>query len=136
MVLYSFTGGADGAFPEGGLLRTSSGHLYGTTIGGGYPQEGSVFELSSNGKFKLLHSFGAGGLDGASPSGNLVRDSAGNLYGTTSSGGLCAGFGTVFKLDKKNNFFRFYSFPAWGADGQSPSALNPDAAGNFVGVAA
>src|SRR5258708_35136359 len=105
MVLYSFTGGADGAFPEGGLLRTSSGHLYGTTIGGGYPQEGSVFDLSSNGKFKLLHSFGAGGLDGASPSGNLVRDSAGNLYGTTARGGhLCNLWNGIYDERRVSNF--------------------------------
>jgi uncharacterized repeat protein (TIGR03803 family) len=134
-VLYSFTGGADGAFPEGGLLRTSAGRLYGTTIGVGDPQEGSVFEVSASGKFKLLHSFGAGGLGGASPSGNLVRDSAGNLYGTTSGGGAGAGFGTVFKLDKKNNFSVFYSFPAGGADGQSPSGLTLDPAGNLYGAA-
>ena len=102
-VLYSFTGGADGEFPAAALIQDSAGNLYGTTSYGTPPRTGSVFKLSPSGKFTVLHSFGTGGADGASPVASLVRDPAGNLYGTTIAGGS-SGLGTVFKLDKKGNF--------------------------------
>jgi uncharacterized repeat protein (TIGR03803 family) len=131
-VLYSFTGGADGALPLGGVILDSAGNLYGTTRGageGGF--EGSVFKLSPKGKFTLLHSFGTGGAGGAQPYAGLVRDSAGNLYGTTSEGGL--GAGTVFKLDRKGNFSVLHSFS--GTDGAMPTApLILDPAGNLYGT--
>ena len=95
-VLYMFTGGADGAIPQGGLLRDKAGNLYGTTYKGGDTNLGTVFRINANGQFQTLHSF-AGGAEGARPTGRLIRDAAGNLYGTTSVGGP-ANEGTVFKL--------------------------------------
>jgi uncharacterized repeat protein (TIGR03803 family) len=90
-VLYSFTGGADGGNPSAGVIRDSAGNLYGATTIGGAPGMGYgvVFELDTAGTETVLHTF-AGGADGANPVGGLVRDSAGNLYGTTQDGG--AGF--------------------------------------------
>jgi uncharacterized repeat protein (TIGR03803 family) len=134
-VLYSFTGGADGALPEAALIQDSAGNLYGTTVGGEVGITlGSVFKLSHSGKFTLLHSFGVGGTGGAEPFAGLVRDSAGNLYGTTFSGGA-SGAGTIFKLNKKNTFSVLYSF-AHGADGWGPTAsLILDPAGNLYGTA-
>lgn len=100
-VLYSFKGGKDGYVPDGDLVFNSAGNLYGATIFGGgkgttcnplYQYCGTVFELSppqqKGGKWteRVLHSF-AGGIDGANPNGGLVLDSAGGIYGTTSSGG-------------------------------------------------
>jgi uncharacterized repeat protein (TIGR03803 family) len=95
-VLYSFTGGADGADPDGVLLREAGGNLYGTTGGGGSSGAGTVFEVTSTHVEKALYSF-TGGADGSVPSGSLVRDAQGNFYGTTSRGGASS-FGTVFKL--------------------------------------
>jgi uncharacterized repeat protein (TIGR03803 family) len=99
-VLHSFTGGADGAVPNGGLIRDAAGNLYGASGGG----NGQVFKLTKAGKLIVLYTF-AGGADGAGPNGGLVRDSAGNLYGTTMGGGdlNCnfngiSGCGVVFKL--------------------------------------
>jgi uncharacterized repeat protein (TIGR03803 family) len=65
-VLYSFTGGADGAEPYAGLLRDSAGNLYGTTVFGGASNWGVVFKLNKTGE-TVLHSY-TGGADGGGPS--------------------------------------------------------------------
>ena len=98
-VLHSFAGGtSDGSDPNGGLLLGSSGSLYGTTSTGGAYDLGTVFKLSSDGTEVLLHSFAGGATDGSSPKAGLIVDSAGNLYGTTSAGGVNDD-GTVFELN-------------------------------------
>jgi uncharacterized repeat protein (TIGR03803 family) len=100
-VLHSFTGGADGAHPtNAGLIFDANGNLYGTTAAGGADGQGVVFELapSPDGTWteSVLYSF-TGGADGGYPAAGLTLDPAGNLYGTTLSGG--ADFnGVVFKL--------------------------------------
>jgi uncharacterized repeat protein (TIGR03803 family) len=132
-VLYSFTGGADGAFPTAGLIQDSAGNLYGTTSNGSPPQTGSVFKLSPSGRFKVLHSFGIGGTGGARPYAGLVQDSAGNLYGTTIGGGG-SGQGTVFKMDKRGKFRVLYSFSGNADGGQPYSPLILDAVGNLYGT--
>jgi uncharacterized repeat protein (TIGR03803 family) len=76
----------------------AAGNLYGTTNSGGVSQKGSVFKLtrSSGGwTFTTLHDF-TGGADGANPVGNRILDSAENLYGTASAGGL--GYGVAFEV--------------------------------------
>jgi uncharacterized repeat protein (TIGR03803 family) len=93
-VLYSFTGGADGANPRAALLRDTAGNLYGVAAYGG-KGGGTVFKLTSAGDFTVLHTFS--GPDGSEPFGGLATDSAGNLYGTTEAGGTLS-FGTVFKI--------------------------------------
>src|ERR1022692_13994 len=106
-VLYTFFGGKDGAEP--GTLRwdAAMGNLYGATAYGGgtakeCPQQangftgcGTVFKLDSNNEETILHSF-TGGTEGRFP-GLGLRDTAGNLYGTTGEGGSM-GCGVVFKL--------------------------------------
>ena len=97
--LYSFRGQPDGSFPYGALLPSASGKFYGTTYYGGQNDIGSVYELTprSTGEWRerVIYSFRTG-TDGNSPISNLVSDATGNLYGTTSEGGL--GSGTIFKL--------------------------------------
>ena len=98
--LYSFAGGTDGSGPAGGVIFDEAGNLYGVTSDGGSGGSGTVFELKpgKNGHWtkKILYSF-TGGSDGSSPDSILIFDKAGNLYGTTPSGGS-AGNGTVFEL--------------------------------------
>jgi uncharacterized repeat protein (TIGR03803 family) len=104
-VLYSFTGGADGGRTRGsGLIRDPAGNLYGATFSGGSgscPDRGYgagcgvVFKVSKTGKEIVLHQFT--GADGAQPRATLLRDAAGNLYGTTLYGGA-NGRGEVFKI--------------------------------------
>ena len=115
-LLYSFTGDADGKSPNGSLISDEQGNLYGTTPA--YPQStsyGTVFELTQSG-LVILHAF-TGAPDGQNPSAGLVRDKAGNLYGTTSSGGSGAcvsqgihGCGIVFQLTPAGNEIVLYSF--------------------------
>jgi uncharacterized repeat protein (TIGR03803 family) len=99
-VLHNFGKSEDGAFPFTGMIFGASGHLYGTTYGGGTEGDGTVFELtqSANGSWteKVLHSFGTG-QDGVSPEAGLILDQAGNLYGTTTVGGTHDD-GAVFEL--------------------------------------
>jgi uncharacterized repeat protein (TIGR03803 family) len=91
-VLHSFTGGADGLGPYGGLIRDGAGNLYGTTQAGGANSYGTVFKLDAANKLTVLHSFNV--EEGCYSSASLFRDPAGNLYGTTSS---CGEFGSGTK---------------------------------------
>jgi uncharacterized repeat protein (TIGR03803 family) len=95
-VLHTFTNGADGGQPVAGLIRDATGNLYGTTYSGGASNNGTVFKLDTTGKETVLHSF-TGGWNGFGPFGGVVRDAAGNLYGTTNYGGAL-GHGTVYKI--------------------------------------
>ncbi len=129
-VLYSFTGGADGANPEAGLVRDPDGSLYGTTIAGG-SGSGVVFKVDSNGTETVLHTF-TSGADGGYPQAGLIRDLNGDLYGTTSGGGS-PGPGVVFKLDTTGAETVLYTFTG-GADGGTPyGGLVRDSAGNLYG---
>jgi uncharacterized repeat protein (TIGR03803 family) len=114
-VLYRFCrlGGThclDGQFPAGGLIIGTDGNLYGTTSqgGGGTRNRGTVFELTPNTSRTAwtetaLYSFcrldARHCTDGAGPSGGLIMDAAGNLYGTTANGGIGEA-GVVFELVK------------------------------------
>ena len=68
------------------MIRDSAGNLYGTTTGGGAANAGVVYKLDTTGQETVLYSF-TGGADGANPDAGVIRDSAGNLYGTTTDGG-------------------------------------------------
>jgi uncharacterized repeat protein (TIGR03803 family) len=133
------------AFPRGedpvnaGVITDASGNLYGETAGGGAFGDGTIYELkhtSTGYKYALLYSF-ASGTDGDYPSGGLIFDSAGNLYGTTASGG--PGFdGDVFELKPAGNGTWtetvLYTFTG-NSDGVNPeSALAMDSSGNLFGT--
>ena len=116
-VLHSFTGGADGKWPYAGVIRDSAGNLYGTTQAGGTAGAGVVYVVDPAGKETVLHSF-TGGADGGEPQAGVVRDEAGNLYGTTLGGGT-AKSGVVYKVDPTGHETVLYSFSG-GADGNEP----------------
>jgi len=130
-VLYTFTAYADGGYPLFGVVLDKAGNLYGTTAGygelaGGKFGQGVVFELETGGTYKVLYTF-TGGADGGGP-GSLVRDSAGNLYGTTENDGdsQCdvgapGGCGVVFQLTPSGVFSVLHAFTG-GADGGVPYA--------------
>jgi uncharacterized repeat protein (TIGR03803 family) len=117
-VLHSF-GYSDGAYPAASLLRDKDGNLYGTTSQGGGSPFGTVFKLATDGTETVLHAF-TGGDDGGSPDAAVIMDTAGNLYGTTLSGGA-SGAGTVFKLARDGTETVMYSFTG-GTDGADPEA--------------
>ncbi len=138
-ILHSFESGSDGAWPYDGLIADSAGDLYGTTnVGGGgncqFGGCGTVFRLTSSGTETVLYSF-QGGSDGAYPYGGLTFDRAGNLFGTTGTGGNCTeSCGTVFKLGTDGTKHILYAFQG-GSDGAVPlGTLFIDRKGNLYGV--
>jgi uncharacterized repeat protein (TIGR03803 family) len=148
VVLHTFAGSpTDGASPYAGLVLDPAGNLYGTTGRGGSGGCnnnlgcGTVFKVSSTGAETVLHSF-TGGADGETPLAGLIRDRAGNLFGTTNAGGAgcpssAYGCGVVFELGSNGTEKVLYSF-AGGADGANPTyaGLIRDASSNFYGTTA
>jgi uncharacterized repeat protein (TIGR03803 family) len=155
-VLYNFTSfegsGSDGGQPYGGLIQDAQGNLYGTTLYGGGDDTfdvmwgmGTVYKISPDGTETVLHSFQF--TDGEYPTSTLVRDSAGNLYGTTQFGGYTGnstcehgdpaffqeGCGTIFKLDPSGNLTTLYTFHGL-TDGYYPNIDLIDASGNLYGT--
>ena len=162
-VLYNFAGGSDGTTPYAGLIEVK-GQLYGTTMTGGStgtcpgaptPGCGTVFQLTppsmpgSVWTETVIHRFQGGTNDGASPEDALIADRAGNLYGTTSAGGIqsCSGgCGIVFKLQPpslpggawtETVLYRFKGVPSGNGNGDaaSPNGMVFDRHGNLFGMA-
>lgn len=154
-VVYVFKGGKDGSLPDSSLVWDEAGNLYGTTLTGGdasCPQGagwgcGVVFKLTpdANGGWKetVLHRFtgkGDGALPNANGAGGLTLDAAGNLYGTAVWGGvinsLCVnGCGTVYKIDKNDNFTVLYKFKGPYNDAKIPwGTLAMDSTGDLFGI--
>ncbi|MGA2738827.1 MAG: choice-of-anchor tandem repeat GloVer-containing protein [Bryobacteraceae bacterium] len=134
--LYEFTGGADGGRPMANLIGDGLGNVYGTASEGGSGSfgegNGVVFELNVNTLVQtVLYTFT--GLAGTCPAGPLLRDSSGNLYGTTMSGGAL-GHGTVFKLDTSGNLTPLHDFPGGPNGGNPVAGLTMDTDGNLWGV--
>jgi uncharacterized repeat protein (TIGR03803 family) len=117
--LYSFTGGADGAAPQG-TLQTAGALQYGVTRYGGAHGQGTVFSFDpSNSTFALLHQF-TGGADGGQPAAQLSATGS-ILYGVTYTGGT-NGAGTLFSITDTGQFTTLYSFGATATDGSLPAA--------------
>jgi len=147
-VLHSFNGVPDGTEPSYGVIQDEQGNLYGTTAQGGDPTKcdgagcGVVFKVTHSGKETLLYSF-TGGADGGGPSGPLLRDADGNLYGVTAYGGdlsVCQtgrffnGCGVLFRLDTSGKEIALYDFRG-GPVGRTPQGgLVRDSNGAFYGV--
>jgi uncharacterized repeat protein (TIGR03803 family) len=140
-ILHSFDQSAktrDGWGPLAGLVRDSSGNLYGTTEFGGDHGAGTVFEVSpqSDGTWseQVIHSCGVSRKDGTNSFASLILDSAGNLYGTTEYGGNKL-FGTVFKLSPSSTGWTeqiLYNFSYLSTSGYNPNgSLIFDASGNL-----
>lgn len=148
--LYNFTGHDDGGNPSSGgaLILDAAGNLYGTTHNGGARRNyGTVFELSPNGdgtwSEKVLHSFNGPG--GISPSGGLIADAAGNLYGEAFGPGSYLGFGgepesggqLVYQLSPNGDgswsetILHFFHYPA---NSGPAMGLTMDSSGNLYGT--
>lgn len=162
-VLYTFTGGADGAVPIGGVVLDSAGNLYGTThfggdetspnclgsSGAGHPPGcGVVYKLTpaESGPWTqtVLYTFTAGS-DGAFPWAGVILDSSGNVYGTTVTGGHAfscnaggGGCGVVFKLTPTDKGpwteSILHAFTGHADGNQLLGGLTFDAGGNLYGV--
>jgi len=128
-VLHNFGGKlahtGDGAYPNGALVEDSQGDLYGTTVYGGACYIGTVFMWQRKAhRFRLVHSFGprqpdGTNSDGAFPRAGLVRDARGNLYGTTSEGGVY-NLGLVFEISLPDAHFRVVHYFSGSSKGYEP----------------
>jgi uncharacterized repeat protein (TIGR03803 family) len=138
-ILINFNG-TNGDKPPGGLIADANSNLYGTTDLGGAKDAGTVFEIAKTvsgyaSTPTVLVSFN--GADGKHPSGGLLADANGNLFGTTNLGGA-NDLGTVFEIEKTASGYT--STPTVlvrfdGADGANPFAgLIADANGNLFGT--
>jgi len=135
-VLHSFAG-LDGQTPTTPVILDKAGNIYGTTEHGGPGLCGGcgvVFKVDTAGNETVLHSF-AEGRDSCSPDQGLVRDNAGNLYGTTTRCGS-SNKGTIFKIGSEGRFTLLHSFSGYPADGARPfyGHLTVDKSGNLYGV--
>lgn len=118
-VLFTFTNTNQGEQPDAGLIRDSSGNLYGTTqYGGTQGGYGTIFRLDPQGNETVLYSF-AGTPDGEDPYAPLVADGAGNIYGTTIYGGTEGGYGTAFQFSNTGKLTLLHSF------GSNPDGADP-----------
>ncbi len=125
-VLYRFQGQADGGFPDGGLLRDAAGNLYGSTDIAGILTDcgnygcGTVYKLTANGQFSVLHSF-TGRSDGQNLNNysSMIQDSQGNLYDLTSNGGA-GNNGLIYRMSPTGAELVLHTFPSSPNDGLGP----------------
>ena len=131
-VLHGFSGDADGGYPYAGVIEASDGNFYGTAVFGGPAGMGTIFRLSVDGTFAVLHAF-TGADDGAYPYAAVVQANDGNLYGTTLQGGAFDA-GTMFAVTQAGTFTTLYTF-AGSLDGAYPAAaLTSGTDGNIYGT--
>jgi uncharacterized repeat protein (TIGR03803 family) len=134
---------SDGSLPAGGLSLDEAGNVFGASAGGGENFSGTIFELSPRDarrwKEKILYDFCLSGCsDGQSPTG-IVRDGAGNSYGTTVGQGVNGKGGTLFKLRADGAFTVLHAFCSAPdcTDGHQPGAPPVlDTLGNLYGTTA
>jgi uncharacterized repeat protein (TIGR03803 family) len=125
-VLHSFDGD-EGGSPDGGLERDGAGNLYGATLFSRFTSAGAVFQLAPDGTLIVRKTFhNTNRKKGAFPYGGVVRDAAGNLYGTTEEGGdpNCNGLlgcGVVYRIAPSGKFKLLHAFSD-GTDGGFPVA--------------
>ena len=132
--LYSFTGGLDGAQPEGGLALGIDGNFYGTTAANGLlsTNAGTVFRITPQGAFTNLYRF-SGGSDGAQPLATLVQGADTNFYGTTVAGGTNH-LGVVFKMTPAGTLTTLWQFNGITDGNQLVAGLVQGTNGNFYGT--
>ena len=136
--LVSFNG-TNGEYPNAGLIADAAGDLFGTTYSGGANGDGTVFELVNNGggSYTLTTLASFTGTNGADPIAGLIADAAGDLFGTTSSGGA-NGDGTVFELSGTATPTQLEISGTLTLDGGSGGATGPgqvllsDSSANFI----
>lgn len=144
-VLYSFGANATDAYsPSGRLVQGRDGALYGVSASGGLYGGGTVFRVTMDGKYALLHSFGATPEDAIVPLGGLTEGADGSFYGVTASGGAnrCpqipqagSNCGTIFRMSPSGAVTILHSFGASSTDGVTPSVPPIQASdGNFYGT--
>jgi uncharacterized repeat protein (TIGR03803 family) len=138
--IHTFGAAENGSNPVGTPVLDQAGNVYGTTEGGGAYNSGTVYKLSPGRRrwtYEILYSFKSGPEDGSQPFAGIVFDAAGNIYGTTFSGGE-SGQGTVYELVAPVGTGSYTEKVLWSfnfPDGFRPvDSLILDSAGNLYGT--
>lgn len=107
---YAFPGPAGGAEPYGGLTLGTDGNFHGTTYGGGFYSDGTIFTWTSTTGLNLLYGF-SDSTDGAQPTAPPIEGADGNFYGTTCpQGAFSTGYGSIYKITPSGTFTSLYDF--------------------------
>lgn len=117
--IYDFNGTVDGQNPNGEIIEVEDGVFYGTLRFGGPNSAGTVYSLTENGEFELLHAFD-GSTNGQFPYSGVLAHSDGNLYGTTINGGN-NGDGIIYRITQEGSFEKLHDLFGF-FDGESPEA--------------
>ncbi|HET9307877.1 MAG TPA: choice-of-anchor tandem repeat GloVer-containing protein [Candidatus Sulfotelmatobacter sp.] len=129
---FDFTHGAQ---PYAGVIQATDGNFYGTTYSGGAWGGGTIYKITSQGKFTVVFNLGGHAYDPSGPVTALVQGNDGTFYGTTPYGGDTNNDGAVFKVTPAGVFTTLYAFS--GPDGYSPGGPLVQASdGNFWGTTA
>jgi uncharacterized repeat protein (TIGR03803 family) len=136
--LVSYTNN-DGAEPFSGVTQGQDGSFYGVTEDGGTNGTGTIFKITPQGAFVLVHTFskmaGYTNADGSYPQAKLTLGHDGALYGTTVAGGTNGNYGTVFKITTNDTLITLHAFNFNdGENSAAPLVLGRD--GNFYGATA
>jgi len=121
----------DAQRPYAGLVQAPDGNLYGSTLRGGVNDKGTLFRITLDGTYTVLHSFD--GNDGENPEGTLIVGPDGNLYGTTLQGGS-SGRGSVYRTTTDGTVTTLYSFPSLSAFSTLGLAINATGANPRAGL--
>jgi uncharacterized repeat protein (TIGR03803 family) len=136
--LHAFTGLADGAFPQGGLVQGADGELYGMTVGGGVANgatPGVIFKITPGGALTTLYTFcsQSGCSDGSGSNQPLIQATDGNFYGVTCGCGNGGdGNGNIFRMTPSGTFTVMHALSA--NDGADPRALLQATSGVLYGT--
>ncbi len=131
--LFDFESDFEGRHPNSELMLHGDGLYYGTARFGGTGSAGTIFSISPEGDFTLLHSFGSS-ANGQFPHGGLSLGTDGFFYGTTISGGTF-GNGTVFKVSSEGEFTKLFDLFSFFHGSSPQGSLVLTASGTFLGVA-
>ncbi|MDB6131734.1 MAG: hypothetical protein JWM04_2841, partial [Verrucomicrobiales bacterium] len=137
LLLHSFLGNQDGAFPQSEVLQASDNNLYGTTINGGPADAGAIYKLSTSGSgYSVVYQFTGNNGDGRQPQGGLIQATNGVLYGSTTYGGTTADGGTLYKINTDGTLYtQLYQFSGTGTDGGNVvSTLTKGTTDNLFGT--
>jgi uncharacterized protein (TIGR03437 family) len=136
--LYSFPPGVFDESGDAGLLQGADGNFYGTTTQSGTLEEGSLFQITPEGVFSTVFSFGSESSGGVYPQAGLIQGTDGNFYGITQGSTSNTNFGTVFKITPAGVLTTLHTFCASGSctDGNLPNPLVQGSDGNFYGTTA
>jgi uncharacterized repeat protein (TIGR03803 family) len=136
-ILHTFEGGTDGSRPTSTPVVTADGTVYGTTMAGGIHDAGTLYRITPQGDYSVVHTFGGTeGLENhpAVPFGGVVLGRNGNLYGTTTNGGRDS-YGTIYEFEPSSGEFRvLYQFTGDGGFANPQGGLVERGRGTFYGM--